>query len=376
MKFGFYSCMSGVPWGGSEELWWRTARRLQSENHEVCVNYKWWPEPARRLKELMEAGGEVYFRNKPKSFWKNNYEKATKWFASKNGCPSSWLEQQKPDCVLITIGYHPDRIEVAKFCEEMKIPYAINVQCASNFFFIHSEFLELYRRWYNGATKVFFVSDENQHKLETNLACQLSNAEIVCNPFNIDIDDLPDWPEEDEPFRLACVGRIHFQSKGQDLLVDVLKQKKWRDRNLVVTLYGNDQGNKKQMEELVRIHELENRIKFGGFVRDVNKIWAENHGLLLPSRYEGAPLCVVEAMLCNRMCVTTDIGRNKELMDDGESGFIAAGATISLIDEALERAWDKRNEWRKMGELAGEHVRERFAIDPVGDFAERLKRLA
>ena len=31
MKFGFYSCMSGMPWGGSEVLWQRAARLLQME---------------------------------------------------------------------------------------------------------------------------------------------------------------------------------------------------------------------------------------------------------------------------------------------------------------------------------------------------------
>ena len=90
---------------------------------------------------------------------------------------------------------------------------------------------------------------------------------------------------------------------------------------------------------------------------------------------EGAPLVVIEAMLCNRVSITTNIGRNEELIDDNETGFIAEGATINLVDDALERAWQKRDQWEAMGRLAGQHIRERYPADPVQEFADRIKAL-
>ena len=101
-------------------------------------------------------------------------------------------------------------------------------------------------------------------------------------------------------------------------------------------------------------------------------IWAANHALLLPSRYEGSPRVVIEAMLCNRVSVTTDIGRNRELIDDGVSGFVADGAIARLLDDAMERAWEKRDQWQAMGALAGQHIRERYPDDPVREFADRI----
>ena len=123
------------------------------------------------------------------------------------------------------------------------------------------------------------------------------------------------------------------------------------------------------------MHGLEEQLEFSGFSESVEAIWEDNHALLLPSRYEGAPLVVIEAMLCNRIAITTDIGRNRELMDDNESGFVALGATVELLDEALERAWQKRQQWQEMGQLAGKHIRERNSDDPVRDFAEDLKKI-
>jgi len=203
----------------------------------------------------------------------------------------------------------------------------------------------------------------------------LGNAQIIANPFNVSYDAAPSWPKTDNEFRIALVGRVHFQSKGQDIIVDVMRQPKWRKRNLKVVFYGHDQGNKLQLLELIKMHGLEDQLEFSGFSDSVEAIWESNHALLLPSRYEGAPLVVIEAMLCNRIAITTDIGRNRELMDDNESGFVALGASVELLDEALERAWQKRHQWQEMGQLAGQHIRERYSDDPVRDFAEELKKI-
>ncbi len=376
MKIGFYSCMSGMPWGGSEVLWWRAARLLQDEGHSIAVNYKWWPEAAWHLKEIERNGGEVWYRDQPQSFFEARTAAIRNIFQNqKNGSPESWLIDTKPDSVVITLGYHPDQIFVASDCHRLGIPYAINVQCASNFFFIHGDRLEEYRNWYRHATRVYFVSEENQHKIETNIACSLSNAEIIANPFNVSHAANPKWPEPTGVFRVACVGRIHFQSKGQDLIVDVMKQDKWRERDIEITFYGHDQGNQRQLEDLIEIHGLGDKLKFGGFRDQVEEIWEENHALLLPSRYEGAPLVVIESMLCNRMPITTNIGRNRELIDDGESGFIAEGANIELLDRVMERAWEQRHQWEAIGKLAGQHIRERYSVDPIREYADRILSL-
>ncbi len=375
MRIGFYSCMSGMPWGGSEELWWRAARWLQTQQHQVAINFKWWPKTAKQLQEIRTHGGQVTLRDQPKSYFEAQKDSFKRLFA-RNGSYGSWLQETRPDAVLITLGYHPDRIDIADECLRMQIPYAINVQCASSFFFIHGDNLDSYRRWYRGAEKVYFVSEENQFKLQNNIALKLDNAEIVANPFNVDYDSAPDWPVDESMFRLACVGRVHFQSKGQDLIVDVMKQKKWRDRSIQVTFYGHDQGQLPQLTDLIALYGLENRLKIGGFIDNVTEIWERNHALLLPSRYEGAPLVVIEAMLCNRMGVVTDIGRNRELIEDGKSGFVADGAIVRLLDDALERAWEKRDQWQEMGQLAGRQIRACYPRDPIREFAERILRLS
>ncbi len=381
MKFGFYSCMGGVAWGGSEELWFRAARRLQDEGHDILVNYKWWPKMARQLGELESKGADLWMRMKPPTFWQTKVASFKRLAFDDMGpanphlSPGDWIKEKRPDCVLVTLGYHPDRIHVADDCIKFDVPYAINVQAASNFTFINGRQCENFRRWYAGASRVYFVSRENQEKVETNLATKLDNAEIIDNPFSVDLDAKPPYPSETDGLRLACVGRVHFQSKGQDLIVDVLKQDKWRSRDIEVTIFGKDQGQLFQLKELIKLNGLEDKLNIGGFVNDVSTIWETNHALLLPSRYEGAALVVIEAMICNRACVVTDTGRNRELIDDNQTGFIADFPSVESLDDAMERAWQARSQLQTMGKQAGMMIRERYSKDPVGDYAEKLKKL-
>lgn len=187
-----------------------------------------------------------------------------------------------------------------------EIPYAINVQCA-NADFLDSVFLDEFRDAYTGAARVYFVSDDNLKRVEVNLAMALDNAQVIGNPFNVSFDASPQWPDETDGYRLACVARIHFPSKGQDLIIDVMRQDKWRDRNLTVHLYGQSHGNLRQAEDLIAKYGLQEKIYIEGYAQDIEELWSRHHGLLLPSRCEGAALAILEALLCRRVCITLSL---------------------------------------------------------------------
>jgi glycosyltransferase involved in cell wall biosynthesis len=112
-----------------------------------------------------------------------------------------------------------------------------------------------------------------------------------------------------------------------------------------------------------------------GHVEDVHAIWQEHDALILPSRMEGTPLALIEAMLCSRTAIVTDVAGNGELIEDNVSGFLAKAPTEELLDEALERAWQRRGEMTALGRAARERVLEMVPADPVGDFGNRLVQL-
>jgi glycosyltransferase involved in cell wall biosynthesis len=120
--------------------------------------------------------------------------------------------------------------------------------------------------------------------------------------------------------------------------------------------------------------ELTN-VEFAGHQNNIEEIWSKHHALVLPSRFEGMPLVVVEAMLCGRPCIATDVGGNRELIRDGINGFLAKAPTVELLDEAMNRAWDSRRQLMDMGNTAAIDVRQWVSKDPSEDFVRELSAL-
>jgi glycosyltransferase involved in cell wall biosynthesis len=116
-------------------------------------------------------------------------------------------------------------------------------------------------------------------------------------------------------------------------------------------------------------------VSFAGLVRDVPAIWTAHHGLILPSRCEGLPLVLVEAMLSGRVPIVTNVGGNAEVVGDGITGYLAAAATEDALDEAMERAWNERHRWREIGAAAAARIRTLVPREPERCFARRLVEL-
>jgi glycosyltransferase involved in cell wall biosynthesis len=88
------------------------------------------------------------------------------------------------------------------------------------------------------------------------------------------------------------------------------------------------------------------------------------------------PLTVIEAMLCGRPVVTTNVGGNSEVIRDGVTGFLAEAAVAECFGRALERMWAQRDRLDEIGKLAAADIREFIPDDPVGIFAEKIQSLA
>jgi glycosyltransferase involved in cell wall biosynthesis len=374
MRIAFFSTMGGLPWGGSEELWSRAAAVLLERGHQVSFNCVRWPAVPAPLQRLVEAGAVGHFRSRRRLG--RTLRRTLEGLRLVRLKYMRWLQKARPDFVAISFSCHTDDPQIANTCRRLGIRYAIVLQAAGPNHWIDSRSVADFRAAYSHADRCFFVSNENRETLESNAAIRLTRAEIVDNPFSVRPDAAPPWPALGTTWKLACVARIHFVTKSQDLLVRVLSMPKWRARPMRVVLWGNDNGSLAQLRELIDLHGLHRQLSYGGFASDVEALWAEHHGMLLPSRAEGNALSLIEAMLCGRVPITTKVGRATELIDDNDCGFLAPAATVELVDEALERAWQRRDEWQAMGQRAARAIRQRHSLQPATDFAERILAVA
>lgn len=366
--------MSSDPWGGSEELWSRAALRLREGGHEVSASVVWWPQLSPKVTNLAQKGIEVATQSCPYARWPVVLWRRMKrrWGAA--APEMEWLRNQKPDLVVISQGFNRDGLDWMKFCREIGAPYAPIIQCNSEVWWPADDTSQEMLAVYGAAKKVFCVSRHNLELLERQIGESLPNAEVVWNPFNVPSEQPPAWPQEKGAYKLACVARLEPAAKGQDVLLRVLAQDKWRARAVEVNFYGSGPSgtNLKRLADRLGVKN----VHFRGFATDVRKIWEENHLLVLPSRYEGLPLALVEAMWCARAAVVTDAGGNAEVCVNGETGFVAAAPIPELLDQALENAWNRRDDWPDMGQRARVRAERLIPKDPINDFCGRLMECA
>ena len=378
MRFVFVS--SNRSWGGSEELWSATAIALAGQGHSIVV-YKIRPDASEpRIRRLRELGCAVRDLGRVPLVSDRLYAKA-----ARVSLPLTTINElarlrmglmtsARPDLVVVSQGGNFDGELLAEVVRRAGLPYVLISQKASDLYWPSDIRLQRIRAVYAAARACFFVAEHNRRLTEEQLAMELPRARVVRNPFLVSWEKRSDWPGERDGFRFACIGRLYPMEKGQDLLLRVLARDRWRARPLSVTFFGG--GNQSLGLERMAAHLRLESVKFAGFVRDVAAIWSEHHGLILPSRCEGLPLVLVEAMLSGRVPIVTDVGGSGEVLEDGVTGFLASAPTEDALDAAMGRAWQRRDSWRAIGAEAAERIRTLVPPEPEQVLAGMLEELA
>jgi glycosyltransferase involved in cell wall biosynthesis len=93
---------------------------------------------------------------------------------------------------------------------------------------------------------------------------------------------------------------------------------------------------KLEMEALTRELGIRDRLQFLGQRDDVPKLLAEMDMFVLTSKTEGLPNAIMEAMAAGLPCVATDAGGCRELVHEGETGFVVPiGDEIKVVERIL-----------------------------------------
>ncbi|HKF21518.1 MAG TPA: glycosyltransferase [Candidatus Angelobacter sp.] len=278
-----------------------------------------------------------------------------------------------PDLVVVSQGGNFDGLRHSDLCRVTGHPYVVISQKAVDYLWPSDEDRIVMRSACQSALRCYFVSRHNLQLTECQIGETLVNAEIVRNPFLVSGTALS-WPgTQDHSIKLACVARLETGEKGQDILLQVLARQPWRDRNLSVSFFGAG-VNREALRELAGRLNLKN-VEFPGFVSDVESIWKTHHALVLPSRTEGLPLALIEAMMCGRFGIVTNEGGSSEVVEEGRTGFIANAAKVDELDNAMERAWAVREQWETIGKAAAMAIRTMVPLNPVASFAAKLLNL-
>jgi glycosyltransferase involved in cell wall biosynthesis len=362
------SSLEAAPWGAADNLWRDAAVAARQRGWSVTASVKGWEVEPYAWSPLRLAGVELHPREfcaAPASGGNGRDLVVAEYLRL--------LEVAHPDLVLISMPDNFSGLGWVTACRTQGTPYAVLVHYTASFEWPDDTFFQELAQGYSDARRCFFVSHRSLRMTEQQIARHISHAEIVRTPYAVDYDVDLAWPDENV-LRLAIVGRFDIADKGHDIVLEVLHQEKWRARPLSVSICGRDGPHERLILALIEFWGLE-QVRMVKNFQNVADIWMNHHGLLLPSRAEGLPAAIVEAMLCSRMCVVTDVAGNGELLKEGNTGFIASFPDPGALDETLERAWQQRHRWYEMGQRARLAVREAVPRHPGQSFLTRLECL-
>lgn len=169
---------------------------------------------------------------------------------------------------------------------------------------------------------------------------------------------------------LLCTSQF-LPVKGHAVLVEAFGEL-CRGRDDTLLVLTGDGPLRPAIQDAVRAAGLADRVRFPGLLayEDVARHVAACDALVLPSRNEGMPLCVIEALACGRPAVCTRVGGTPELVTDERYGLLVppddSPALAAALGAALDRGWDEaalraRAEefgWARVGERLREVYRE------------------
>lgn len=146
------------------------------------------------------------------------------------------------------------------------------------------------------------------------------------------------------------------EQKGHDVLLDALAEvwKRGLDFSLAVAGEGSRRAG---LEEQALRLGLEKRVHFLGELDDPGPLLAAADAVLLPSRWEGLPLTLLEAMARARPVIASAVGGVPEVIEHGENGWLVPAGDVAALADALELFHRKADRATRLGRAGAELVR-------------------
>lgn len=176
---------------------------------------------------------------------------------------------------------------------------------------------------------------------------------IIYNGINTEIFKPDENMPDREKFIITSGASRLTDRKGLNYLVEAVAILVSKYPNVQLKIIG--EGNaKKRLEELSEKMKIKDKVEFIGRVshREVSKYYQEADVFVLPSLNEGMSNAMLEALSSGLPLLATDTGGTKELVTDGENGYVIKMKNASNIAEKIEKLINNSELKKKMGEAS------------------------
>ena len=164
---------------------------------------------------------------------------------------------------------------------------------------------------------------------------------------------------------IVAIGRLAEQ-KGLETLLVALPEIVRRDPRIHLAIVGEG-PLRTELEDRVRLSGLGSQVRFLGFRTDIGNLLNAADLVAAPSLWEGLSISVLEAMALGKPIITTDIGSNLELVEDGVSGLLVPPGESRTLTEAVLRVVGDPELASRFGRAARERFERGFTEQVMKD---------
>jgi glycosyltransferase involved in cell wall biosynthesis len=211
--------------------------------------------------------------------------------------------------------------------------------------------LKCYRK--NGGNNFIAISEDILYFLKSVLPNHMQSIQLLQNAIDLKRFEKPmdfNKVRDNAVFNMVSIGRLD-KNKNHQFLIDVVLDLKNRKIPVDLTIVGEGNQRSALQEKISRL-DLSNQISLVGSQEKVEAfLW--NADLYIHSAItEGFGLTLIEAMACGLPVVCTDGRGNRDLIHEGENGFMVGERDPKLLADKIELLLKNDNLRLEMGEKA------------------------
>lgn len=167
------------------------------------------------------------------------------------------------------------------------------------------------------------------------------NVGISVIPPPLDLDEINKYFEgrEDRLYRsqkevtIGIVAQLREEKRHADLIEAFsILSKKYPGAKLLIVGDGPLRG---QLEAMTQRLEIDDCVNFAGFQKDVHRYLSIMDIFVLPSRTEGLPIAIMEAMAQGLPVVASRVGGIPEIVDDQVTGILFEPGNVDQLNSSL-----------------------------------------
>ena len=199
-------------------------------------------------------------------------------------------------------------------------------------------YYKMQKKAFEIADKIIAISENTKNSIGVVYKDMIKKTNIIYNGY--DFNDIGKKAEEkihiknNNVFRTVSVGRL---DKNKNVALQIEAVKHLLDNNIMtVELYVVGSGEEEEILKQKSGKYLDKSIFFTGYLQNPYPILKSSNVLLMTSYCEGFPTVIVEALSLGVPVISTDVGGSKELVRDGENGFII-DRNIEAVCDAIKK---------------------------------------